>query len=85
MIIEDDGSSDSKKGRATTGPGKWEDSSAALWRGGHDSDGLVCKVCHLDNFVDADGEEISGKSDVKNEENSREANLLKVCPFSASP
>ena len=33
------GAATAKKGRATTGAGKWVDSSAALWRGGHDADG----------------------------------------------
>ena len=62
------GAATAKKGRATTGAGKWVDSSAALWRGGHDG---------------ARGGYFR-KSDVKNEENSRKLKSLKVCPFSAS-
>ena len=69
------GAATAKKGRATTGAGKWVDSSAALWRGGHDADGLMCKVCHWGNFMDADGD--FRKSDVKNEENSRKIKSLK--------
>ena len=45
----------------TTGAGKWVDSSAALWRGGHSADGLMCKVCHWDDFMDADEEGTSGR------------------------
>ena len=70
-IIEDNGNSDSKGNSDDDGPRKMRFKCCALVRGSR---------CGWRAVKDT-----SRKIDTKSEENSREVELLEVCPFSASP